>query len=94
MLQRTMALYALLLILMGVGVMFLALRTSQTRCEQSQEIRAYILEATDRGIKTLPTISYYKTHPDELRTAMETLQHQHDAFATPLNCSLIPYFGG
>ena len=90
MLQRTMVLCLVILVGLGLAVLFLALHTSQTRCDQSQEIRSYIFAASERGIKTLPTISYYKEHPGELAVQMKILEDQRDTFATPLDCSLLP----
>ena len=77
------------LILACVLVMFFyASSKSQGRCEDLQSLRAYVLSSTNRAIKSLPTISYYKAHPDERAKAVLNLQRQRDEFATPLNCSL------
>ena len=77
------------LILVCVFGMFLyASNKSRGRCEDLQSLRAYVLNSTDRAIKSLPTISYYKAHPSERARALVNLQQQRDEFATPLNCSL------
>jgi ABC-type transport system involved in cytochrome bd biosynthesis fused ATPase/permease subunit len=76
-------------IVVAVFVLFLyASNKSQGRCEDLQSLRSYVLHSTDRAIKSLPTIAYYKEHPRERQAALENLQNQREEFATPLNCSL------
>ena len=88
-LQQTIALCALFLVALGLGVLYTALERSQERCKEVQDIRAYIYGATNRSIKSLPTLSYYKAHPDELARQISSLNVQRDEFKTPLDCSLL-----
>ena len=87
-LARTIALCAALIIAVELGFFLFALNKSSTRCEDVQDIRSYILGATERGIVNTPTLSYYKQHPDELEKALTTLREQRDIFREPLDCSL------
>ena len=66
----------------------LASDKSKHRCEDLQNLRSYVLGATDRAIDSLPTIDYYRKHPAERARALENLQQQRDEFSTPLDCSL------
>ena len=88
-LQRTIAVCAAgAILLMGV-VFFWGASSSRNRCEDLQDVRSYVLESTNRAIDSLPTIDYYRTHPDELNKAMENLQRQKAVFEHPLDCSLL-----
>jgi hypothetical protein len=88
-LQRTITLCAGILIFCGLIVLYVALDKAQSRCEQTQEIRAYIYEASNRSLDALPTISYYRNHPDELARQQAALRVQRDTFSQPLDCSLL-----
>lgn len=88
-LQKVIVLCALLMIAVQMLLFGLALDKSRSRCNQVQDIRSYIFGATERAIQSTPTISYYKTHPEELERALENLRDQRDAFSEPLRCSLI-----
>lgn len=87
-LQRTIAFGYVMILVVIMAVFLYAGHTSQQRCEDLQGIRAYILGATDRAISSLPTIDYYKSHPQEKRRALENLQNQREEFHIPLDCSL------
>ena len=76
-------------IILVVFVMFTyASNKSQGRCEDLQSLRSYVLHSTDRAIKSLPTIAYYKEHPEEQARALGNLQSQRQEFSAPLDCSL------
>lgn len=49
----------------------------------------YIVDQVDRSKKSLPTITYYKKHPDELKNALNNIEQQRQdtikAFA-PVDC--------
>lgn len=76
------------IILVVFGMFLFAADKSQGRCDDLQSLRSYVLRSTDRAIKSLPTIDYYRTHPAEQAKALENLQSQREEFSTPLDCSL------
>ena len=77
------------IIILVVFLMFLyASDKSQGRCDDLQHLRTYVLESTNRAIKSLPTIAYYRAHPVERERALANLENQREEFSTPLNCSL------
>ena len=77
------------MILAAVFLLFLtAADKSSHRCEDLQHLRSYVLSSTNRAIKSLPTIAYYKEHPDERIRALDSLERQRDQFSDPLDCSL------
>jgi len=53
------------------------------------QMLAYVQEQLDRAKTTLPTLQYYKTHPDELQKALDNIKQQEketqDAFG-PVKC--------
>ena len=55
-------------------------------CLLLEDVRAYVRGSATRSIKALPGVDYYKTHPEELRAAIENLKEQRDAFSPPLDC--------
>ena len=77
-----------LIIVAVLGMFLSASNKSAHRCNDLQNLRSYVLHSTDRAIKSLPTIAYYRQHPDERRTALENLVLQREQFATPLDCSI------
>lgn len=87
-LQRTITVCAFFILGIVILVFLYAGSRSQARCNDLQNIRSYVLHSTDRAIKSLPTISYYRTHPSERDQALQNLQSQREEFSTPLNCSL------
>jgi hypothetical protein len=87
-LQRTIAFCAAMVIAAMLAVFLFASSTSDSRCNDLQDLRAYVLGSTNRAIKSLPTISYYREHPDERANALANLTQQRDEFSTPLDCSI------
>lgn len=70
------------------GMFLFASNKSSGRCEDLQHLRTYVLQSTNRAIKSLPTIAYYKAHPSEKARALDNLYQQREEFDTPLDCSL------
>lgn len=87
-LQRTIVFCAAMVIAAMIFLFLFASSTSDSRCNDVQDLRSYVLGSTNRAIKTLPTISYYRDHPDERDAALNNLEQQRQEFATPLDCSL------
>ena len=54
-------------------------------CVQVQAINAQIEVSLHRSLKSIPTISYYKNHPDELAKVIEQTQEQIELFQ-PHSC--------
>jgi len=53
--------------------------TANVLCIAQNRQNAYILAAIQRSKRSLPTISYYKAHPDELKAALKNIkQEEHD----------------
>lgn len=76
------------IIVVVLGMFLYASDKSQGRCNDLQDLRSYVLNSTDRAIKSLPTVAYYKDHPEEMARAIRNLEEQRDEFDTPLDCSL------
>ena len=87
-LQRTITFCAVLILTIVALVFLYAADKSQGRCSDLQDIRSYVLQSTNRAIKSLPTIAYYKEHPEEQARALGNLQSQRQEFSAPLDCSL------
>jgi hypothetical protein len=87
--QKTLVFCAALILVAVTAVFIVALNSSQSRCNEIQDIRTFVLESTERSLTATPTLDYYKTHPEELRNALENLRQQRDIFKTPLDCSLL-----
>jgi hypothetical protein len=77
-----------ILVAVVFGMFLAAAGRSQDRCDDLQNLRAYVLASTNRTIRALPTISYYQEHPEERARALQNLEQQREEFATPLDCSL------
>lgn len=56
-------------------------------CLVVEDVRLYVRDASDRALESLPTVDYYREHPDELSTALDNLRDQRDAFSPPLDCN-------
>lgn len=62
---------------MATLVLVIAVRGSDIRhfCEQIEVVKGYNRGAIERGLKTLPTVAYYKQHPAELKAQVAELNH-------------------
>jgi hypothetical protein len=60
--------------------------TRQEFCVEVEEVRTFARDAANRSLESLPTISYYKSHPAELNTAIRNLEQQIAYFSPPLDC--------
>lgn len=54
-------------------------------CVAIERLKSYTHDATARALKTLPTLTYYKQHPDELRIQIRELRRLRMQFA-PRRC--------
>ncbi len=59
----------------------------QEFCVELEQIRSYVRLTATRALKTVPTIAYYKEHPEELGRQIEAIRAQRDAFSPPLDCN-------
>lgn len=87
-LQRTMVFIAGLILAAVMLVFLFGGNASRARCNELQDVRAYILGATDRALESVPTVAYYQEHPDELKQALGSLREQRAEFEDPLHCSI------
>jgi hypothetical protein len=60
--------------------------TRHAFCVELEEVRTFARDAAKRGLESLPTIDYYKTHPAEFNTAIRNLEQQIAYFSPPLDC--------
>ena len=87
-------LFNFLLILAAFGLLYFlnagnAENNRQARydfCVEVEQVRSYAREAAQRGLKSIPTIAYYRTHPAERRRAVRDIKRQVDFFSPPLDC--------
>jgi len=49
-------------------------------CKQVEMVKDQIRATLERGLKSLPTIDYYRTRPEELKRAIESNRRALDAF--------------
>lgn len=56
-------------------------------CKAVNRVNTTIEQQLRRSQQTLPTLSYYKAHPDELTTQLELINDEIVAFK-PLNCKV------
>lgn len=54
---------------------------ARQNCEAIEHLKSYAYDAAIRGIKALPTLAYYREHPDELKQAKKSLEDQARFFA-------------
>jgi len=59
--------------------------TDHKICVQVQQNKSYIYNSIIRSEKTLPTISYYKHHPDELTNQLKLIREAKADFV-PKKC--------
>ena len=55
-------------------------------CLAIEHLKSYAYATAIRSLKTLPTIAYYKQHPDELQAALGQVREQR-AFFAPKPCA-------
>ncbi len=60
-------------------------RVAMSNCRAIEHLKAYAYSTAVRSLKTLPTLAYYKQHPDELKPALTQVREQRDYFA-PQTC--------
>lgn len=56
-------------------------------CQRVDRLERIAQQQAYRSLKTLPTLAYYKAHPDELSKARDQINGEIAAFA-PESCSL------
>lgn len=71
----------------GISVTDIMLRRNDLHrhCLAMQHLERYAYQSALRAEKTLPTLAYYKQHPDELRNALAQTRDQA-RFFTPEKC--------
>ncbi len=60
-------------------------RVAMANCRAVEHLKAYAYSTAVRSLKTLPTLAYYKQHPEELVPVLEQVRQQRDYFA-PQTC--------
>lgn len=65
--------YVLMVVVVIIGFVQIG-RTNDRLCHATTANRAYIRGAIERGRKTLPTVAYYRDHPDELARQQQELR--------------------
>lgn len=87
--RRVFLLATVIGIALGVGVLngLWTLRSTTSNCHRIAQLEQVIQIQVKRSIKTLPTISYYRLHPDELQHQLALARDELRAF-TPTACSL------
>lgn len=58
-------------------------------CTQNENVKAQITESVQASVARLPQIAYYKTHPNELKVALEDAKKSIMRFA-PIDCYELP----
>ena len=61
--------------------------SSITSCQRVDKLELIAQASDRRALTTLPTLAYYREHPDELKDQIQILNDQIAAF-TPESCSL------
>lgn len=88
--QRRLFLLALGIgIMLGIGVLngLWTLRSTTSNCQRIAQLEQVIQIQIRRSLSTLPTLAYYKQHPDELQHQLVLAKAELRAF-TPTACSL------
>ena len=84
--------FILILLVFGALVVWgqhAAAKDRETRfdfCVKLEQVRSYARGAAERGLKTVPTLAYYRQHPREKKQALREIQRQIDYFSPPLDC--------
>lgn len=92
---RTLALWALLVALIANVALYLGLAgVARGSCRDVEEIKAYVAAAITRSVETLPTIDYYREHPDELAEQLARLRQQADDFKPSTCPGVLPWAEG
>lgn len=60
-----------------------AVRQSGGQQERIDSVNRFIYCTLDRSEKTLPTIDYYRVHPDELARQLSLVREQKEQFDPP-----------
>ena len=61
-------------------------QTRKDFCVELEQVRTYARDAATRALSTLPTLTYYRSHPAELERALADVQRQVDFFSPALDC--------
>ncbi len=83
---RTSVLALLISIITLIMATFTRSVAIRNNCQSIQKLNSYVYVGTQRALKSLPTIAYYKEHPNELAYQVQQLKEQ-EKFFKPKACA-------